>query len=108
MLKRFILAFAILAIALATAGTVPGSHAYTITIIQPTVVNGTQLKPGEYRLLVDVTKVQLKKGKDLIELPNAKVETGEQKFDTTALRYMGDKIAEIRIGGTKTRVVIAQ
>lgn len=108
MLKKFVLAFAILAIALATAGTVPGSHTYTITIIQPTVVNGTQLKPGEYRLFVDVTKVELKKGKDSIELPNAKVETGDKKFDTTAIRYMGDKLAEIRIGGTKTRVVIAQ
>jgi hypothetical protein len=108
MLKRFVLAFAILAVALATAGTVPGSHTYTITIVQPTVVNGTQLKPGEYRLLVDVTKVELKKGKDSIELQNAKVENGDTKFDTTAIRYMGDKLAEIRIGGTKTRVVIAQ
>lgn len=108
MLKKFVLAFAILAVALATAGTVPGSHTYTITIIQPTVVNGTQLKPGEYRLLVEVTKVELRRGKESIALPDAKVETGDQKFETTAIRYMGDKIAEIRIGGTKTRVLIAQ
>jgi len=106
MLKKFVFAFALLALALATAGTVPGSHTYTITLIQPAVVNGIQLNPGDYRLSVDVTKVTLTKGKQTIEMPAAKVESVEKKFETTAIRYMGEKLAEIRIGGTKTRIVV--
>ena len=108
MLKRVVLAFAILALAVATAGTVPGSHSYTITLVQPAVVNGTTLKPGEYRLHVDVTKVSLTQGKQIVDIPDAKVENVDKKFDTTAIRYNDGKIAEIRVGGTKTRVVVAQ
>ena len=106
MLKKFVLAFAILAVALATAGTVPGSHTYTITIIQPAVLNGNHLKPGEYRLTVEPAKVTLLVGKDKVELSAAKVESVEQKYDATAIRYTGDKIAEIRLGGTKTHILI--
>jgi hypothetical protein len=106
MLKRFVLAFAILAVAVATAGTVPGTHTYTINLIQPAVVNGAQLKPGEYRLTVDVTKVTLVRGNLTVEMPAAKVETVEKKYDTTAIRYVGSVIAEIRLGGTKTRVIV--
>lgn len=106
MLKKFVLAFAILAIALASAGTVPGSHNYTITLIQPAVVNGAQLKAGDYRLTVDVTKVTLVKGNQTVELSTAKVETAEKKFDTTAIRFVGENLAEIRIGGTKTRIIV--
>jgi hypothetical protein len=105
MLKKFVLAFAVLAVALATAGSVPGTRTYTINLIQPAVVNGTELKAGEYRLSVETTKVTLTKGKQTIEVP-AKVETVEQKFDTTAIRYTGKIIAEIRVGGTKTRIVV--
>src|ERR1035438_8650496 len=74
-LFRSVLAFAILALAVATAGTVPGTHTYTINLIQPAVVNGAQLKPGEYRLSVEATKVTLVQGKLTIDMPAAKVET---------------------------------
>lgn len=106
MFKKLLLAFAILAVAVASAGTAPGTHTYTINLIQPAVVNGAQLKPGEYRLIVDVTKASLVQGKLTVEMPAAKVETVEKKFDTTAIRYDGSKIAEIRVGGTKTRVLV--
>jgi len=106
MLKKFVLAFAILAVALATAGTVPGSRTYTITIIQPAVLNGTHLKPGDYRLVVEPAKVTLLVGKDKLDLPTAKVESVEQKYDATAIRYTGDKIEEIRLGGTKTHILM--
>jgi len=35
-----------------------------------------------------------------------KVETVEKKYDDTAIRYTGNTIAEIRIGGTKTKIVL--
>src|ERR1022692_3417693 len=104
-MKRFVLAFVIFALAVAIAGTVPGSHSYTITLAQAATVNGTHLTPGDYRLTVSPAKVTLVQGKLSIDL-QAKVETEDKKFDDTSVRYLGDKLAEIRLGGTKTRIVV--
>jgi hypothetical protein len=75
---------------------------------QPSKLNGKQLKAGEYRLNVENTKVTIVNGKESLEIP-VKVETNDTKFDNTAVRYTGtgDKvtITEIRIGGTKTRLM---
>lgn len=107
MFKKFVLAFMVLALAAAFAGTIPSGHSYHITLVQPAVVNGTQLKPGEYRLNVMESKITLVNGKESVEVP-AKVEAVEKKFDNTAIRYTGNVIAEIRLGGTKTRIVLNQ
>jgi len=105
MLKKFVLAFAILALAAAFAGTVPSVHSYRITLAQPAVVNGIDLKPGEYRLSVDTSKITLVMGKATVEAP-ARIDSVEKKYDDTAIRYNGKTIAEIRLGGTKTRIVL--
>ena len=101
MLKRFVLAFAILGLAVASAET------YRVTLSQPSKLAGKQLKAGEYRLNVENSKVTIVNGKETLEVP-VKVETGDTKFDNTAVRYTGtgDKIVitEIRIGGTKTKL----
>jgi len=107
MFRKFVLAFAILALAAAFAGTVPSVHSYRITLTQSAVVNGTELKPGDYRLSVDTSKITLVNGKTSVEAP-ATVEGVDKKFDTTAIRYTGKTIAEIRVGGTKTRIVLNQ
>jgi hypothetical protein len=104
-MQRFVLAFVILALAVATAGTVPGAHSYNITLAQAVTVNGTQLTPGDYRLTVAPDKVTLAKGKVNVDL-QAKVETADKKFGDTTVRYAGDKLAEIRVGGTRTRIVL--
>lgn len=107
MLKKLVLGFMLLALALASAGTVPNGHTYTITLAQPTVVNGTQLKPGDYKLSMGTDKITLSQGKKTVDVP-AKFETTEKKFDDTAIRFVSGSIAEIRLGGTKTKIVIAQ
>jgi hypothetical protein len=105
MLKKFVLAFAVLALAVASAEN------YKVTLSQPTSVKGKQLKAGDYRLNVADTKCTIVSGKESVEVP-VKVETADKKFDTTAVRYSGtgDKqsISEIRIGGTKTRLVFEE
>jgi len=106
-MKKFVLAFLILAIAVAFAGTVPSSHSYTITLLKSITLAGTQLVPGDYRLTVAPDKITLVKDKVNLQVPG-KIETATQKFDDTVLVYAGDKLAEIRLGGTKTKVVIAQ
>jgi hypothetical protein len=94
----------------ASAGTVPvGSH-YKITLDRPSVVNGTVLKPGDYRMTVESEKVVITTatGKNPIEAP-VKVETAEKKFSDTVIGYVTENgkesLSEIRLGGTTTRVV---
>jgi len=105
MLKKFVLAFGILALAVASAEN------YRVTLSQPSTVKGNQLKAGEYRLNVENTKCTLVNGKQSVEVP-VKVETVEKKYDSTAVRYKGvgekQSITEIRIGGTKTKLVFEE
>lgn len=104
MTKKLIIVFACLALAVAYADT------HRITLFQPSEVAGKQLQPGEYKLELKDGKVVISKGKEMVEA-SAKVETSDQKFSATTVRYAnGDgkmKIQEIRLGGTKTRIVFA-
>jgi hypothetical protein len=113
MVKRLVVVFAILVLAaMAFAGTIPaGKTSFRISIMQPSVVNGTELKPGDYKLNLSDGKITLAQGKVTVEAP-ATFETVESKFDATAIRYreMGGKqnVAEIRLGGSKTKIVLMQ
>jgi hypothetical protein len=104
-LKKLVLAFAVLALAVASAEN------YKVTLSQPSTVKGNQLKAGEYRLNLENSKCKLVNGSQSVEV-QVKVETVEKKFDTTAVRYTsaGEKpsISEIRIGGTKTKLVFEE
>lgn len=108
MVKKLVIAFAIFSLVVAFGGTVPvpGGN-YRITLTQPSVVKGIELKPGEYKLNLSADKVTIDNGKQSVESA-VKVETVERKFDSTAIRYSTDAgkqtIVEIRIGGTKTKL----
>jgi hypothetical protein len=108
MFKKLILSFVILALAVATAGTVPGVGSYKLSLLQPTVVNGTVLKPGDYRLNLANEKVTIVDGKFSVEA-RVKVETVEKKYDQTMIRYTEQAgksiLSEIRLGGTKTKLL---
>src|SRR4051812_43032037 len=104
MLHKFLAAFGILALVMASAGTVPApGSSFRVNLSQPSVVKGTELKAGEYRVNLGADKVTFVSGKTSVEA-SAKIETGAQKFDTTAVRYTTEAgkavIGEIRIGGT--------
>ena len=105
MFKRFVLAFAILGLAVASAET------YRVTLSQPSTVKGKQLQAGEYRLNLENSKLTIVNGKQSVEVP-VKVQTGDTKFESTAIRYTatGDKVSitEIRIGGTKTTLLFEE
>jgi hypothetical protein len=111
MVNRLVVTFLILALAVGFAGSVPGVGSYKITLLQSCVLKGTDLKAGEYRLNLANDKVTIINGKQSVEVPVV-VETAEQKYDSTAIRYtdQGGKpnITEIRLGGTKTRLVFNQ
>lgn len=110
MVKKVVVLFATLAVAMAVAGTVPAARTnFRVTLMQPSVINGTELKAGDYKLNLGDNKVTLVQGKISVEAP-AKIETVNSKFDATAVRYSaeGSKqvVTEIRLGGSKTRVVL--
>src|SRR5262245_35817129 len=102
MFRKFVLVFAVLALAVASAET------YKVTLFQPSVVKGRELKAGDYRLNVSDQKVVIVSGKNSVEVP-VKVENGDQKYGATTVRYANEggryTIAEIRLGGTKTKLI---
>ncbi len=101
-MKRFAFVFVVLALAVASAKT------YSVTLFQPSIVGGTELQPGDYKVDVQDTKVVIKSGKTSVESA-VKIETGDQKFNATSVRYSnGDgkyRVQEIRLGGTNTKLV---
>ena len=81
---------------------------YSVTLFQPSMVSGTELKAGEYKLTIDGDKATITKGKEKVEAA-VKMESTENKYSATSVRYSDQggkmKIQEIRLGGTTTKVV---
>ncbi|MBI4873743.1 MAG: hypothetical protein HY822_03810 [Acidobacteria bacterium] len=103
MMKKLLLGLTTLALVTASAAS------YRVTLFQPSVINGTELKPGDYKIEHDAGKVVIRAGKQTVEAP-VKVETSDVKFSATSVRYAGggkNQVQEIRLGGTNTRLVFA-
>lgn len=100
-LKLFALFFGA-ALMVASAAT------YNVTLFQPSIVAGTELKAGDYKVTVAGDKAVISMGKQKVEAP-AKMETADSKFSSTSVRYTTEdgkmKIQEIRLGGTNQKVV---
>ncbi|WP_031497695.1 hypothetical protein [Bryobacter aggregatus] len=103
MTKKFILSFAAAALMVVSA-----AEKHNITLFQPSVVNGTELAPGDYRMEVANDKVVITKGKQKVEA-NVKVETADSKFGSTSVRYNSAdgkyQVQEIRLGGTNRKLI---
>lgn len=102
-MKKFVLMLMVAAVsAMADVKT------YTVTLFQPTLVGGDELKPGEYKIDVNEKTAVIRKGKQSVE-SSVTVETAQEKFGATSVRYRnGDgkyRLQEIRFGGTSTKVV---
>ena len=102
-MKKLAVLFAIAALGVAAAET------YKVTLFQPTVVQGKELKPGHYKLDLRNNVLVIADGKNSVET-TVQVETSAQKFSTTTIRYATAdgkfSIQEIRLGGTKTKLVL--
>ena len=78
MINRILVLFTVLALAgLASA------KSYSLTLFEPSVIGGTELKPGDYTLELKDEKVVIKKGKQMGEAA-VKVETADSKYSTTS------------------------
>jgi len=88
---------------------VASAKSYTVNLFETASLGSTELKPGEYKIEVNDQKAVIHSGKVRTESP-VKVEEGDAKFDNTVVRYGKGSdgktaVQEIRIGGTKTRLV---
>jgi hypothetical protein len=105
MFTKFVLAFAILALVAATAGTPAKGPTYHVTLTQSVVLHGTPLKAGDYKVTVTPGKVFFTDNKGSYEIP-ATVESAKAKYYDNQIQYDSSKpqvtIVEIGIGGTKT------
>ena len=105
MIKKLSFSLATLALSVAGAATT-----YKVTFFQPSLVNGTELKPGRYRVELKDNTAVISGGKQSVEAPG-KAETAASKFSSTTVRYSnGDgkyRLQEIHIGGTNTKLVFS-
>jgi hypothetical protein len=96
------MAFATLALAVVSAAP----RVYHVTIYDTTWAGATQLKPGDYKVEMQGDKAVFTEGKTVVEVP-AKMEQNDRKYDSNSVIINGDKkLEEIRIGGTKDRIVL--
>ncbi len=106
MKKLFVtVVLAVLAVTIASAKT------YNVTLFQASVVGGTELKPGEYKVELNNDKVKITNGRQTGEA-TVRVQTAERKFGSTTVKYSnGDgksHVQEIRLGGTSMLLVFPE
>ncbi|MBS1871679.1 MAG: hypothetical protein JSU00_00585 [Acidobacteria bacterium] len=102
-MKKTLFVFTTLALAIASAAST-----YKVTLFQPSLINGSELKPGDYKIELKDNKVVVKGGKNVVEA-DVKVENATEKFSSTSVRYTNAdgkyKVQEIRLGGTTSKIV---
>jgi hypothetical protein len=86
-----------------------GAKTYSFVLNDPAVAGDVQLKPGEYHIKFDGAQIVLTdKDRKPIDT-NAKVETGERKFDVTAVTTLNqdgaNRLVSIELGGSASVVV---
>jgi hypothetical protein len=84
---------------------------YTVSLFETITAGTTELKAGDYKIEVNGQTAVIRNGKVQAEVP-VRVEEGDTKFAATAVRYVNNadgkvRLQEIRIGGTKTKLVFA-
>ncbi len=104
MLKKvfFLTAIFLLSLSVASAKT------FTVKLHQASVVEGKELKPGNYKVQLTDSTLTITNGKETVETA-VRTEEAAERFSTTSVRYTDAdgkmKIREIRVGGTNTKVV---
>ncbi len=77
---------------------------YRVNILQDGIIEGKQIKAGDYKISVENNTAVLKHGKQSIEVP-AHAEQSQSKYSDTQVQYVDNAIREIHVGGTMTKIV---
>jgi hypothetical protein len=96
-----------------TSLAVAGTKSYEFTLGGPTQFGNTELKAGEYKMKVDGTQAVIHDehtGKSITV--NVKVEHAGRKFDQTTVQSANkdgkDRVVEIHLGGSDTKLEVAE
>jgi len=103
MLKKWLVVFAFAGLAVASAKT------YSITLISPTMVGKTELRPGDYKLKLDGSKAILTNSSTRKSLEtDVQVDHSGRKFEQTAVDTLTtagtDHLEAIELGGTMVKL----
>jgi hypothetical protein len=90
------------------AKSVSGTISKTVTLIHPAKVGSTQLKPGDYNLLVDGDKVTVKKGKTVVaETQGSWVDRDEKPAEDAVVVGSNGAVQEFRFQGDRRVLVLS-
>jgi len=79
-----------------------------ITLSQPARLGQSQLEAGDYRLLIDGTKVTVRRGNKVLAVVEGQWEQREKKTDRNAVVLgEGGVVKEIRFAGDQRVLVLA-
>ena len=109
MFTKLTIAFCVVALAAAFAGSVPTkAPSYRVTLNDQVTVSGVALKPGEYKVTVNAAKATFVLGKSTQEVA-VKVEENEKKFSDTQVIVSSkdgkNQLTQINVAGTKTKLM---
>jgi hypothetical protein len=78
---------------------------YSVTLSQPLKAGTAQLVAGDYKVEMQGEKAVFKMGKTVTEVP-ASLEETKQKYQFSSVSTDGEKLKEIQLGGTSSKIVI--
>ena len=93
--------FSLLALGIATAG-----DPYKVTVLDPVTVGKTELKPGDYKVVMQGDKAVFTIGKKTVAVP-ATLSKSEQPFASTVFISQRSRLKEIDLGGTQDKIVFS-
>jgi hypothetical protein len=94
-----------LSLATLALGAASAASSYEVKLYDPIKVGATELKPGDYTIVMQGDKAVLKSGKTVVEVP-ATLGSSDKKYASTAVLTLDKKLTEIDLGGTKSKIVI--
>jgi len=109
MIRKFLMAFATVAVAAVTAGT---AGTYKVDLPNSTQLDGQQLTAGHYKIDVVGNNAVFHNGKKEATVP-VKVETASSKFGQTQYLYNHQpdgtlKLEQINVGGSHTTLAFSE
>ena len=85
-----------------------GASSYTLNLQKPAVVNGTELKAGDYKVEVNGTKATIRNKQTSVDA-EVTVETMPSKTYQSTACCLGEdgkyKLQELRLGGTNMKLL---
>ena len=88
-----------------------GASNYSLTLSEPAIINGTELKAGEYKIEVNGTKAVIRNGKTSVAT-DVVVDTLPAKSNQSSACCLAEdgkyRLQELRLGGSNMKLTIKE